>query len=377
VFSGPAVRLIGTDGSCLNCQFGVAADPAAGVFGVAANPALLPDGTLLTFVSGGGVFDASIDGLVRDTLIAPAGGVADAVWSSTGDLAVVSRGRVLVGKPGGLHSIGAGGSPSWSPSGSRLAIARRGWVVVLAGSGRGARRLARGSAPAFSPDGRWIAFIGARHRLEVIRSDGGHARTVGHVRGLAVDWQPVPRRRPPPCVAPSGSHVIAHSSQAVVTTNIGPNRGGDLWSDQAVMGCLFADGRERLLQLWTFNSLDNATAPTLAAIAGHYAAVVSRTTDDHYGGCGDSTSVFDLRTGAASGHGGQESAACDRGGGIDQVVVGSDGASAVHVDGIKLSDPIFALCASPSLCIASDQYGSIDSSTDPTAGPWSSSPVGR
>ena len=61
VFAGPAVRLVGTDGICQNCRFGVAAAPA-----------FRGDGTLVTFASGAKVFEDGIDG-IRQSDGGPAG----------------------------------------------------------------------------------------------------------------------------------------------------------------------------------------------------------------------------------------------------------------------------------------------------------------
>jgi hypothetical protein len=365
VYAGPAIHIIGIDGSCMNCQFGVSA-----------NPAFRPGGTLVTFVSGGAVLEDGIDGLRQAQMGVGVRGISDAVWSASGELGLVARGRVWIGNPGRLRSIGPGSAPSWSPDGSRLVIVRGGWITIIRASNGAARRLVRGTAPAFSPDGRWVAFIDLQHQVRVIRSAGGRTRAVGMVRGVAVDWQPLPAH-PAACVAPAGSKVIARSAQAVVTTNASAGTGGGGLPDTAAMGCLFADGRERVLERSTFNSVDDATNYPVAAVGGTYAAIASDHSDEHYGGDSESVVVFDLRTGERSGFGG-ESSSCEpfapTCSGIDRLVVGADGISAVHVNGGPVthnSDPLQVLCASEALCLATNNFGDVLSSTSPTQSPWS------
>jgi len=364
VLAGRMIRVIATDGSCMDCRLGLGSSPA-----------FRPGGTIVTFASAGQIREGSIDGLSQVALRTVAG-VSDGAWSASGELAVVAGGRVWVGEPGRLRSVGRGGAPSWSPDGSHLAIVRRGWITVVSALNAATRRLVRGKAPAFAPNGRWIAFTDARHQVRVIRSGGGRARAVGRVHGLSVDWQPLPAH-PAACVVPAGSKVIASSAQDIVTSNVSGGPGNGSLPDTAVMGCRFGDGRERLLKRSTFNSIDEATNYPMAAVGGSYAALVSDSYDEHYGGDSQSVSVFDLRTGKESGFGGEATgcagldAACT---GIDQVAVGADGVSAVHVNGGPLtsgSDPLQVVCGSPSLCLATNNFGDVLSSTSPTQTPWS------
>jgi hypothetical protein len=190
VFAGPTIRIVYPDGSCQDCQFGAAP-----------NPAFEASGTAISFIQRGRV---TVDGIDTLRKRSPAvDGVTDAVWSATGELAVVRRGAVWAGWRGKLHRLGFGSQPAWSPAGDRVAAAQRGWVVVMGMRNHRVRRLARGSAPAFSPDGRWIAFVAPNLRLMVVPAGGGRPRPVGRVRAVSVDWQPRPRGRAPGCAAPA------------------------------------------------------------------------------------------------------------------------------------------------------------------------------
>ena len=98
VFAGPAVRLIGTDGICQNCRFGVASAPA-----------FRGNGTLVTFALGARLFEDGIDGIRQATVLQRSKlgsrGESAAVWSVRGTLAVAAGGRMWIGRPGALRSI--------------------------------------------------------------------------------------------------------------------------------------------------------------------------------------------------------------------------------------------------------------------------------
>ena len=371
VFAGPAIRIIYPDGSCLNCQFGVAP-----------NPAFEPGGTVISFVTGGRVALDKIDGIRDGSGVA--GGASDAVWSAAGALAVVRGGVIWAGRPGSLMRVGAGSEPTWAPGGARIAAARDGWVVIIRVGDRREVRLVRGSAPAFSPDGRWIAYIAPDHRLMVVRASGGLAkpRRVGNIRAVSVDWQPKPRRSPPACSPPPGSVVIGRSATAVVTGDGLPQQWGFSISPPiAYMGCLLADGRERLLERFTGNNVDGATVIDSVLLSGPYAGLIRFSIDEHYGGQQSTLQVFDLRTGRLEPRLGGENAGCadynDGGpcGLLDDVVLSSDGVSAAHTQIVypagSLSNALTQISCAPasSTCVTIDgAFGHVFGSTDPSGG---------
>jgi hypothetical protein len=155
VFAGPAIRIVYPDGSCMNCQFGSAP-----------NPAFKPGGGAISFVQSHYVTLDGIDGLRKP--YPRLGTATDAVWSPGRKVAVVRGGAVWAGLPGKLRRLAVGDEPSWSPTGDAVAAVQDGWVVVIGMRGHQVRRLALGSAPAFSPDGRSIAYVAPDDRSMII-----------------------------------------------------------------------------------------------------------------------------------------------------------------------------------------------------------------
>ena len=377
VFAVPGIRVVYADGSCMNCQFGAAR-----------NPAFEPSGTVVSFIQRGSVWLDGIDGLREPSL--PRAAAGDAVWSGGGRLAVVRRGVVWAGRAGRLSRIGAGTEPSWSPRGTQIAAASGGWIVIFDVGGHRVRRLVRGIAPTFSPDGRWIAYVAPDHRLMLVGARGRHAkpRRVGNIRAVSVDWQPRPRGANPGCAAPPGSRILASSAAAVVTDD-GPVPGPSPLSQpsgsgpSAYMGCLRADGRQRWLERLPDWNIDNVQIVGSSVVAAPYAALVMNTGNPHYGDGNSIVQVFDLRTGEQQSKLGGESAFCPGFDicGLDQLVLGSDGVSAAHFayDGFP-SLPLSHIACSPTgtPCVAVDLAGQVLSSADPSggAGTWTTAIIG-
>jgi hypothetical protein len=94
------------------------------------------------------------------------------------------RERVLVrglGLPDVFDDPWFAKSYSWSPDGSRVAIARNGAIDVVAATGGEPQRITRPGkrafayAPVWSPDGKLIAYVRGR-RILVVPARGGRSR---------------------------------------------------------------------------------------------------------------------------------------------------------------------------------------------------------
>lgn len=327
-----AFEVIYPDGSCLACLGGpfVAMDAS-----FTRNPTLYTAVTPLDssgLTPGLALVEYSIDGLKRRTVIA--GGVADPVWSSRGELALVRGGRIWVGSPGRLRRIARGSAPSWSPHGRQVAFVRRGWLMVGAVRRRSFRRLVRGAAPAWSPDGSLIAFFDKHHRLSVVSATSRRVRRVGSVTGQTVDWQPLPAKPHGACVTPAGSNVLATSDTAIITVDHAQSASNSFYTT-AYMGCFRADGRERLLASYPYVGYGTENVVE-ASVAGAYGALAVNTANSHDQSMSSAVDLFDLRTGLlVPGRGGEEADCVDQSSppcasNIDQLVLGSDAVSAVH-----------------------------------------------
>jgi hypothetical protein len=358
VFSGSKISIVFADGSCMDCQFDTGTSPA-----------FEAGGTVVSFIQDRRIVMDGIDGLYLPFFNPVA---SDAEWSSNRKLAFVRGGVLWAGPRKKLRKVLKATQPSWSPGGDTIAAVQHGWVVSLRLRDHHVRRVARGSAPAFSPDGRWIAYVASGHRLMIVAARGGRSRPVGHIKAVSVDWQPKPRGRNPGCVAPPGSTVLASSPAAIITSHALPSSSPADVSAFVIMGCLRANGRERLLERFDNNEDDQYGVPP-AVLAGPYAALVVTDADPHYGGSGAAVEIFDLRTGTLRTDLGNKATAtcpnfirCI----LDQVVLGSDGVSAAHLQTIEppgtASTPLTRAACLPggTVCLAVDEYGNLFTSSD-------------
>ncbi len=380
VFTGPAIGIVGPDGSCMSCQFEDAS-----------NAAFEPRGTVVSSVQGGHVQEDGIDGIrqARPAL----GAASDAVWSNQGVVAIVRSGAIWVGSRNRVRRVANATQPSWSPTGRAIAAVRDGWVVTIRLRDGHVRRVVRGTAPAFSPDGRLLAYLARNRQVMIAAATGGpRPRPIGRfrLRAISVDWQPRPHTAIPGCAPPPGSIVLARSPDAAVTSDAvahqSPAAPG--LPPIAVMGCLRADGRERLLERFDNNTIDGAYRVSAATLAAPYAGLTLAWADDHYGGQTYSLQVVDLRTGRLTKLGGQSVSCPDYSGGclsglIDHVALGRDGVSGVHTETVDpigtFATPLLHVSCAPSstVCVALDGLGHVWSSSDPAAGSaaWSRNSV--
>lgn len=100
-------------------------------------------------------------------------------------------------------------------------------------------------------------------------------KAVGGVRPVSVDWQPKPRAPNPGCLVPPGARTLASSSGALVIADGPPASDPDVIAAvRSYMGCLRADGRQRLLERLGPGNLDNAYSVSSALVAAPYAALL-------------------------------------------------------------------------------------------------------
>jgi TolB protein len=162
-------------------------------------PAWSPDGTLIAFVRGGGVFAIKPDGTGERRLTTTARKTAGPLsWSPDSTRIAVSRG-------GDIYSVRADGTgesrltttrraeaqPAWSPDGARIAYLDGSKIAVINADGTGATSLrSEGGSPTWSPDSKRIAFLS--EGMWVVNADGTGRRRLAWSRQPldAPQWSP-------------------------------------------------------------------------------------------------------------------------------------------------------------------------------------------
>jgi hypothetical protein len=362
------LEITAAQGTCLWCLSGPA---LPGVDGGAAS--FTADGGSVTFVGhpgtpSQGVWELGL-GEAQPARLSSAD-VTDIASSSTARVAVTRAGHVWVGRIGSLTRLARGGSPSLSPSGDEVAVARAGWVYVVRVRGGASRRIARGAAPAFSPDGKSVAYIGAGHRVYVVAATGGRARAAGDVRARTVDWQPLPRNVVTSCAGANG-HVVTSEGGETIRAAYSASAAHIGWN-----GCLTALGvpwhlyGSGLGDGYNTYLTDTALADPFAALNFHYT--------DKYMTESDTLNVYDLRDGKLVSTNPSpclgQSENCE----VDSVQLNTSGFTAWHASEFVSSIPLSGVsCPTDALCVAVDGLGNVLTSTDPTggAGAWTSADV--
>jgi Tol biopolymer transport system component len=363
------IEVVSSNDTCMWCLLGRPLTTLRG-----SRPAFAPDGQSVSFA---GSSPASPPGLWQTGLSSTSnrsviqGPLSDAVWSSTGELAIVRRGAVWVrtsGRRAALRRMVSGTSPSWSPGGSKLALSRGGWITVIDLKRAHLRRVAPGAAPAWSPDGTQIAYIGSDQILRIVPAGGGRPRSLG-AQARSVDWQPLPRRSTRGCPLPAGSKVLVARAEGVISSRMVTSQG---YQAEAWFGCLRGIGKDRQLLLSTigggyWSSVDGALT------AGRF-ALLSTQSGDKYGACSLSLTLVDLATGASTplftSYCGYESAPLLGSPALDSPALDSSGFAAWRE---AHQTPLYqsfngVSCPSISFCVAADGNGTVATSSDPTGG---------
>lgn len=143
-------------------------------------------------------------------------GGSGADWAANGHIAYVDDGEVWLTRIGqGVRRLthGGGKSPSWAPSGRRLAFERNDQIWTIRADGTRPRLIRRTGAtePVWSPNGRWILFLQAERphglsvrSLYVMRPNGRGARPLplsfrgdDYYAAEGAAWQSLRRMRRP------------------------------------------------------------------------------------------------------------------------------------------------------------------------------------
>ncbi len=296
----------------------------------------------------------------------PDGPVSAVAWAAGGKVAAVRRGWLWTGirKANTVlleTRLTQGSAPTWSPSGRELAFTHNGFVSTIRVAGGRISRIARGTGPVFSPNGRLLAYLNPRHQVTIRPLGHGRTRTLTHLRGRSLDWQPVTTITRRGCAAGNGV-VVAGSARATIRSAANPQLGNIGWN-----GCLSAIGVPFHLRAGQDGGGYNLALEHVA-LAGDYAAMQFVYTD-RYMNYTDTVEVYDLRSGALirSGQPQCDGLPCD----LTGLAVNADGYAAWHAYDTPhaAESAIGSLsCPSSALCVGSDASGDLLVSTDPAGG---------
>lgn len=200
----------------------------------AEHPAYRPDGRMIAFGRGGGIFLMGADGTGKQRLVG--GPYTEPDWSPDGRQLVLTRTRkprgIVTWRRGGqLRRLTNGSTPAWSPTGRLIAFTRANQpyryyprtIYVVRPDGSGVRRLAAGWAPEWSPNGRRLIFTGNDQVIRSIRPNGTGLRRVAPIHAFT------------PVYSPNGTLIIYSKSRPI----------GDV--PNSVVLRMRTDGRRRTL----------------------------------------------------------------------------------------------------------------------------------
>lgn len=167
----------------------------------AEHAAYRPDGRMLAFARGGGIFLMRANGTGKRRLVG--GPYTEPDWSPDGRKLVLTRTRTPRGivtwrRGGQLRWLTSGSTPAWSPTGRLIAFTRADQpyfyfprtIYLVRPDGSEVRRLAAGWAPEWSPDGRRIIFTRDDQTIRSIRPNGTGLRRVAPTYAFTPVYSP-------------------------------------------------------------------------------------------------------------------------------------------------------------------------------------------
>jgi Tol biopolymer transport system component len=166
----------------------------------AEHPAYRPDGRMIAFARGRGIFLMRADGTGKRRLVR--GPYKEPDWSPDGRKLVLTRTRKPLGivtwrRGGQRRWLTRGSTPAWSPTGRLIAFTRAdqpfGYfrtIYVMRPDGSAVRRLAAGFNPEWSPDGRRIIFTRDDPTIRSIRPNGTGLRRVAPIDAFTAVYSP-------------------------------------------------------------------------------------------------------------------------------------------------------------------------------------------